>query len=323
MTSPAEPLTADGTGIAPPVAPIADAAASVEAETTGSLPERVYRHKLPVRMWHWINAIAIVTLFMSGLMIFNAHPRAYWGHYGANAAGAPDPAWIEIGPNAAGSGEIRFPGVGLTIPTDGVFGRAEDGDGVSRNRAFPYWLTLPQTYELAAARGLHFFAAWWFGIGFLLFFLWAIFSRHASRDLTPKLKELSPKHLLHEVVEHAQLKFPTGLAAAQFNTLQRISYFVVILIFVPTMILTGLCMSPAMDAAAPWLVDLFGGRQSARSIHFIVCWALFGFVIVHLIMVVLAGPVNEIRSMVTGWFKLPPERKPRDEIGADVEGAAA
>ena len=306
-----------------PVGPeVPDASASPQAAVE-TIPERVYRHKLPVRLWHWTNAVAIITLFMSGLMIFNAHPRAYWGHYGANATGAPDPAWIEIGPNGAGQGEIRLPGLGITIPTDGVFGRAPDAEGTSRNRAFPHWMTLPGTYELAAARGLHFFAAWFFGIGFLLFFLWALFSRHASRDLTPKLKELSPKHLLHEVVEHAQLKFPTGQAAAQFNTLQRFSYFVVILIFVPTMILTGLCMSPAMDAAAPWLVDLFGGRQSARSIHFIICWALFGFVVVHLLMVVLAGPVNEIRSMVTGWFKLPPERKPPADAEPAIEGAAA
>lgn len=300
-----------------PVEVVPDTPARVEPET---LPDRVYRHRSPVRLWHWTNAIAMITLFMSGLMIFNAHPRAYWGHYGANAAGGADPAWIEIGPRG-GKGEIRFPGIGLTIPTDGVFGRAADGNGVSRNRAFPYWMTLPQTYELAAARGLHFFAAWWFGIGFLLFFLWAIFSRHASRDLTPALKELSPRHLLHEVADHARLRFPTGLAAARFNTLQKTSYFIVILIFVPTMILTGLTMSPSMDASWPWLVDLFGGRQSARSIHFIICWALFGFTIVHLVMVVLAGPVNEIRSMITGWFKLPPEREP--EPGPAIEGAAA
>ena len=303
----------------PLVQPVPETAAPSNPEP---LPERVYRHKLPVRLWHWTNAIAMITLFMSGLMIFNAHPRAYWGHYGANAAGGADPAWIEIGPRA-GKGEIRFPGIGLTIPTDGVFGRAPDGNGVSRNRAFPYWMTAPQTYELAAARGYHFFAAWWFGIGFLLFFLWAIVSRHASRDLTPALKELSPKHLLHEVVEHAQLKFPTGLAAARFNTLQKLSYFVVILVFVPTMTLSGITMSPGMDANWPWLVDLFGGRQSARSIHFIICWALFGFTIVHLLMVVLAGPINEIRSMITGWFKLPKERKPVREPSSDSEGAPA
>ena len=103
--------------------------------------------------------------------------------------------------------------------------------------------------------------------------------------------------------------------------MQKLSYFVVILIFVPVMILSGITMSPAMDASWPWLVDLFGGRQSARSVHFIVCWALFGFTVVHLLMVVLAGPVNEIRSMITGWFKLPKERVA--EPIADTEGAVA
>ena len=80
-------------------------------------------------------------------------------------------------------------------------------------------------------------------------------------------------------------------------------------------------MSPMMDAAWPWLIDLFGGRQSARSIHFILCWALFGFVVVHLLMVVLAGPINELRSMVTGWFRLPPDR-PEPAVTTTGEDAA-
>jgi thiosulfate reductase cytochrome b subunit len=284
------------------------------------VPSHVYRHKLPVRAWHWINAAALVTLFLSGLMIFNAHPRLYWGHYGANALGAPDPAWLEIGPNGAGQGEVRLPGAGITVPTDGILGRAEDATGTSRTRAFPYWMTLPWSYDLAGARAFHFFAAWFFGVGFLLFFLWSLVSRHASRDLTPKLKELGPRHLLHEIWEHARLRFPTGLAAARFNTLQRISYFLVILVAIPLMIFSGLAMSPAMDANWPFIVDAFGGRQTARSVHFIICWGLFAFTVVHLIMVVLAGPINEIRSMITGWFKLPPDRP---APVAQAEGAAA
>ncbi len=281
------------------------------ADSPETLRELVYRHRLPVRLWHWINAAAIVTLFMSGLMIFNAHPRAYWGHYGAAATGGPDPAWIEIAPNAAGRGEVRFPGLGLAIPTDGVLGRADDADGTSRTRAFPYWLTIPWKYDLAFARGWHFFAAWVFAFGFLLFFIWALVSRHASRDLTPQLAELAPRHLLHEVADHARLRFPTGPAAARFNSLQKISYFLVVLVFVPLMIFSGLAMSPAIDAAWPWVVDMFGGRQTARSIHFIICWTLFAFTVVHLAMVVLAGPVNEVRSMITGWFRLPPDRPVR------------
>ncbi len=292
-----------------PIVPIAPA----------PLPSHVYRHRLPVRVWHWVNAVAMVGLFMSGLMIFNAHPRLYWGHYGANAAGAPDPAWLEIGPGGTGRGEVRLPGVGITVPTDGVLGRAADADGTSRTRAFPYWATLPWSYDLAGARAWHFFFGWLFGFGFLLFFLWSLASRHASRDLTPKLKELSPRHLAHEIWDHARLRFPTGLAAMRFNTLQRISYFLVILVAIPLMIFSGLAMSPAMDANWPFIVDAFGGRQTARSVHFLVCWGLFAFTVIHLVMVLLAGPLNEVRSMLTGWFKLPPDRAP----AAKAEGAAA
>lgn len=260
----------------------------------------VYRHRLPVRLWHWLNVVAITGLFMSGLMIFNAHPRLYWGHYGANF----DPAWLEI--NSGGGGQIR---VGdAAIPTPGVFGQSVGSDGRAHRRAFPEWLTLPGPYDLAGGRHFHLFFAWLFGVGVALFLVWAVITRHATRDLAPSLSELSPKHLWHEIKDHARLRFPTGEAAARFNTLQKLSYFAVLIVMLPAMILSGLAMSPTMDAAWPWLIDLFGGRQSARSIHFIICWALFGFVVVHLLMVVLAGPINEVRSMITGWFRLPPDR---------------
>ena len=277
--------------------PIAVEPAAVEP----ALPVSVYRHKLPVRLWHWLNVVAITGLFMSGLMIFNAHPHLYWGDHGA----MPDQPWLEI-THTASSGALTIGS--LTIPTTGLLGYTYNLDATPNTHAFPSWITLPGPYDLAAGRHFHLFFAWLFGIGFLLFFVWAILGRHASRDLTPKLSELSPRHLLHEVVEHAQLKFPTGLAAARFNTLQRISYFVVILMFIPLMILTGLAMSPTMNASWPWLLDIFGGRASARSIHFILCWSLFGFVVVHLIMVVLAGAKNEVMSMITGHFRLPPPR---------------
>ena len=102
--------------------------------------------------------------------------------------------------------------------------------------------------------------------------------------------------------------FPTGDAALRYNILQKLSYVGVIFVLLPLMVLTGLTMSPAMDAAWPWLLDLFGGRQSARSIHFICAALLLGFILVHLMMVLLAGPINEIRSMITGRFRVPPDR---------------
>jgi thiosulfate reductase cytochrome b subunit len=106
------------------------------------------------------------------------------------------------------------------------------------------------------------------------------------------------------------LNFPKGEAALRYNTLQKVSYVAVIFLLIPLMILTGITMSPGMDAAWPWLLDLFGGRQSARSIHFIVAAAILAFIIVHLIMVLLAGPVNEIWSMISGRWRIEPERNP-------------
>ena len=94
----------------------------------------------------------------------------------------------------------------------------------------------------------------------------------------------------------------------RYGLLQKISYAAVLFLLLPLMIATGLAMSPGMDAAWPWLTEVMGGRQSARSIHFIVAFALVAFVIVHLVMVILAGPLNEVRSMITGWYRLPLER---------------
>ncbi|MFK4985513.1 cytochrome b/b6 domain-containing protein, partial [Klebsiella pneumoniae] len=89
------------------------------------------------------------------------------------------------------------------------------------------------------------------------------------------------------------LHLPRGEAARRYNPLQKIAYLVILGLVLPTLILTGLTMSPAMDAAWPWLLTLFGGRQSARSLHFLAALAIVTFVVVHLMMVVLAGPINE------------------------------
>jgi thiosulfate reductase cytochrome b subunit len=105
------------------------------------------------------------------------------------------------------------------------------------------------------------------------------------------------------------LHFPKGEAARRYNTLQKLSYLGVVFVLIPLQILTGLTMSPGMDAAWPWLVFVFGGRQSARSIHFIIAMLLVFFVLVHLLMVLLVGPINEIWSMITGRYRLPAERR--------------
>jgi thiosulfate reductase cytochrome b subunit len=268
--------------------------------------EIVVRHLLPTRIWHWINALTIFVMLMSGLMIFNAHPRLYWGQYGANA----DHAWLEIG-STADAGYLRVGG--LTIPTTGFLGHRTQANGSVDRHAFPGWATIPSSYSLSAGRRWHLAFAWVLSIGLIAFWITILVNRH-WRGLVPRRAELAPRHLWREIADHARLRFPTGAAALNYNTLQKLSYFGVIFLILPLIILTGLTMSPAMDAAWGWLLDLFGGRQSARSIHFICAFALLGFILVHLIMVVLAGPVNEIRSMITGRYRLPKEKeKPVEE----------
>lgn len=265
-------------------------------------PVRVYRHRLPTRIWHWVNAVTLLVLLMSGLMIFNAHPRLYWGEYGANF----DRAWLVIG-STADAGYLR---VGdWKIDTTGVLGRWTDAQGATKTWAFPGWATIPTSYSLADGRRWHLLFAWLLSVGLALYMLWTLFGGHLRKDLHVRRAEWSPRHIWHDVKEHARLRFPKGEAAARYGILQKLSYIGVIFVALPLMIATGLTMSPGMNAAWPWLTDIFGGRQSARSIHFITAWALVAFFIVHIAMVLLAGPVNELRSMVTGWFRLPPERE--------------
>lgn len=253
---------------------------SGEAETDDRI---FYRHKLPTRLWHWTNALAVFVMLMSGMMIFNAHPHLYWGHYGANH----DYSWFEIAGGHIRIGSLMLPGLG-------IFGEAH---------AFPTAITIPSHYDLAGARQWHFAFAWLLVVPGLMFLVWALLRGHAGNDLTPTKRELAPTNIWDSIKRHAQLRFESGESARQYNILQKLSYFAVIFIFIPLMILTGLSMSPGMDSGWPWLLELFGGRQSARSIHFICAMALALFIVVHLVMVVLAGPIREVRSIVTGWYR--------------------
>jgi thiosulfate reductase cytochrome b subunit len=266
----------------------------------------VKRHRLSTRLWHWINALALLVMLMSGLMIFNAHPQLYWGKAGANA----DPAWLVIDDTRT-TGYLEI--AGLRIETTNVLGLWTDSNDQIQRRAFPEWATIPSGYSLAAARRWHFAFAWVFAVGLALYMLRSLFNGHVRKDLHIKRAEWSPSHIWHDIKSHARLRFPEGEAALSYNILQKFSYIGVIFIFLPLMIFTGLAMSPGMNAAMPWLLDIFGGRQSARSIHFIAAAALFAFFVVHMIMVLLAGPVNEVRSMVTGRFRLPGRRDPAGE----------
>ncbi len=125
---------------------------------------------------------------------------------------------------------------------------------------------------------------------------------HVRRDLLPSRAEIAPRHLTRDLWNHLRLKFPSGEAARHYNVLQKLAYLGLIFVLAPMMLATGLAMSPGIDAAAPWLLDLFGGRQSARTLHFLTAMLIILFIVVHLLMVLLAGPANELRSMITGRY---------------------
>ena len=265
----------------------------------------IFRHRASTRIWHWVNAATLIIMLMSGLMILNAHPRLYWGDYGANS----DRAWFEIGPTPGGAHMVLFGTI--DIPTGGVLGRWKDGKGVERTHAFPSWATIPSGYSLAAARRWHLSFAWVFVIATIAYALISLMNGHVRRDLLPHRRELAPAHLWQDIKDHVRLRFH-GDEPGQYNILQKLTYGLVLFILLPVVILTGLTMSPAFNTAWPWMLDLFGGRQSARSIHFICAVGFAGFIVVHLLLVALAGPINEIRSMITGQFHVR-EIKPKEE----------
>ncbi|KQM64266.1 HupC [Sphingomonas sp. Leaf17] len=224
----------------------------------------IKRHRLPTRLWHWINAVAIIVLLGSGLGISNAHPRLYWGRYGANF----DHAWAQV-------------------------------------PRMPAWITIPSSYNLAISRRWHLFFALVLGFGLLAFMIVSLLNRHFQRDLRVRARGLAPRHVWADIKGHLAFRFHDPERPAAYNILQKLSYVSVIFIMIPLLILTGLTMSPGMNAAWPWLLDLFGGRQSARSIHFILAVLIGGFTVVHLVLVILAGVGNEIRSMITGRWRVP------------------
>lgn len=163
---------------------------------------------------------------------------------------------------------------------------------------FPDWVTIPGYYSLAEARLWHFLAAWPFAVGLLLYLIATLLSGHLRRDIATGRADWRWTAIRADLAKHLKLDFADH--DGRYNFSQKLLYGLVLLIGLPLMILTGLSLSPAMNAGLPWLLDVFGGRQSARSIHFIVAWALLGFVLVHVLAVLLSGPVRQVRDMVTG-----------------------
>ncbi len=215
------------------------------------------RHALSTRLWHWVNLVCVVILFMSGLNISNAHPRLYWGDWGFSAS----TAWLIL---------PRFPG----------------------------WMTIPGHYSLAGAREWHVLMAWPFALGMLFMWLAMILNRHFKRDLTTTRAEWHWSAIRADVVKH--LKFDFHHEGSKFNFLQKLAYGLVLGVLLPGMILTGMGISPGMEPQLSPVIELVGGRQSMRSLHFLCAWAIFGFFVLHVALVLLSRPLRQMRDMITG-----------------------
>lgn len=264
-------------------------------------PRRIYRHRLPVRLMHWINVVCLTVLLGSGLNIFNAHPALYWGD---DSSGKP---WLSMRAENSAAGPVGKTRLGSTdFDTSGVLGMSKV-EGQPTARGFPSWATIPGGNWLAMARHWHLFFAWLFVINGVAYVLYTIFSRHLVRDLVPTRLEL--RRIGRSIIDHLKLKHPTGDAATRYNVLQSLTYLVVIFGLLPLVVICGLALSPRLNTVVTGWVDLLGGRQSARSLHFLAALGLVLFVVVHVVEVVLAGVWNEMRSMITGWYRVPEDAK--------------
>jgi thiosulfate reductase cytochrome b subunit len=229
---------------------------SAHAHTQGRV---IKRQKLSTRITHWIWAICLFFLLLSGLQIFNAHSALYLGDQ-----------------------------VGFTYE-----------NAIFEIEGFPSWMTIPSTQDLATGRVVHFFFAWILVATLFVWLLASLRNRHLRKDLLPTAKDA--RNFVPDVRDHLRLKL---VHTVRYSPLQKLAYGGVLFVLFPLIILTGLCMSPGMNAVLPWLPELFGGRQSARTIHFLVMVLLVAFFVVHMAMIVLAGPLNELRSIITGRYRL-------------------
>jgi thiosulfate reductase cytochrome b subunit len=268
-----------------------------------------YRHTLPVRIMHWTNVLSLTILLMTGLMIFNAHPSLDWGH--VSDTGKP---LLQITSRNAGNGEL----VGITrvfgreFNTTGLLGASRNAEGKVSDVAFPHWMTIPSFYSLADARLWHFFFAWLFVINGVAYVLYSAASRHLQRDLLPTQSDVCG--IGRSITDHILFKHPQGEDARRYNVLQKLAYLAVIFVLLPGIIVAGWAMSPWLNSIFPGWVDFLGGRQSARTLHFLFAWLLVAFVCIHVFEVIISGLWNHLRSMITGHYCITAiKRGERDE----------
>jgi len=256
----------------------------------------VTRQHLATRITHWIWAICLFFLLLSGLQIFNAHPGLY---IGKEAGFTYSNDVLTIGSDKSGDTPKGITTIlGHSFDTTGVLGLSGTGDDVVE-AAFPPALTIPSHQDLATGRIVHFFFAWILVVTLLSWLALSLRNRHLKKDILLKTADI--KGLPADVVDHVRLRFHHG---TRYTPLQKIAYAGVLFVLFPLIILTGFCMSPGIDSVLPWLLDIFGGRQSARTIHFVTMTLLVLFFVIHMVMIVAAGPINELRSIITGRYRI-------------------
>jgi thiosulfate reductase cytochrome b subunit len=252
-------------------------------EAAGRIENRLRHvgHTRWVRVSHWILAVSVLTLAFTGLVIFMAHPRLYWGAVGNDLT----PALLElpIGRN------YRHGGWAPSIP---FF--AEPGSPVSAVRTYDI------LNENSWGRSLHFLAAWFLVVTAVVYVLSGMFTGHVRRYLVPRAGELAPRLLWQDLTAHWRLHIQPTTGGPPYGLLQKCTYFGVIFLALPLVIITGLAMSPAISAAYPVLQDMFGGSQSARTIHFFLFVGLLLFLVVHVLMVIMSGFKRQLRAMTFG-----------------------
>jgi len=231
-----------------------------------AMAERPYlRHAFLVRVTHWLMAFAFLALLVSGLEIVLSHPRFYWGEVG----NVNTPALFKI--PVPSSRKMVPSGYGYVLP---------DQNGWSRY--------------------LHFQSAWVLVLTGLVYVVAGLFNGHFRRNLVPTRSDLSPKRLGVSIAQHLRFERPSAEEAWSYNVLQRLAYLLVVFVLFPIIIWTGLAMSPSFVSAFPSAVNVLGGQQSARTLHFFLTGALVLFLLVHIFMVILAGFRSRMRAIITG-----------------------
>jgi thiosulfate reductase cytochrome b subunit len=266
--------------------------------------KRVYRHSILARTTHWAWTLAMIVLVMSGLQIFNAAPYL-------DASDKTDPAHRVLSFDAAQAADGKMIGTttifGHTFTTTNVFGYTDDGSGGETQRAFPGAVTLPASQDLADGRVWHFFFAWLLVIAIIAYIVQGLV-RKDLRELILRPSDV-PKLLPMQLYYFHLRKEPPP--HGKYNPLQKAAYTVVLFGLIPLIILTGLALSPGFDAISGPLVWIFGGRQFARTWHFTLMAILIAYFVTHMVLVFSTGPWNNIKSMVTGWYRL----KDHDGVG--------